>query len=106
MGRDQVYNTTAVSGSNLVLNQVYYNNTTQPIFASMYIQVGSSIGGAIFFDIADNVNMTNYTSGLLIGDDNKTNFGSAIAPAGYYYRWRTGNGTSTTGYYNYFELRS
>ena len=106
LGRDQVYNTTAVSGSNLVLNQVYYNNTTQPIFASMYIQVGSSIGGAIFFDIADNVNMTNYTSGLLIGDDNKTNFGSAIAPAGYYYRWRTGNGTSTTGYYNYFELRS
>jgi len=106
LGRDQVYHTTAVGGSNLVLNQVYYNNTTQPIFASMFILVGSGIGGSIHFDIADNANMTNYTSGLRIGDDDKTNFGSAIAPAGYYYRWRTGNGTSTTGYANYFELRA
>ena len=47
LGRDQVYHTTAVGGSNLVLNQVYLNNTTQPIFASMYILVGSGIGGSI-----------------------------------------------------------
>lgn len=106
LGRDQDYNTTAVGGSNLVLNQVYYNNTTQPIFASMYLRVGSTIGSNINFDIADNVNMTNYTSGLRINDDDKDNFGSGIAPAGYYYRWRTGNGTSTTGYIYYFELRA
>ena len=101
IGKNQDY----VNASGFVLNTVYLNNTGQPSFINLHIQVGSAHGSSVHLDISDNANMSNYKTGCTVIDDDKYNNVTGIVPSGKYYRIRSASGAGSASGSYYFELR-